>query len=133
MRVHDWVMRVDDVLRQHAGAPMDWGVSDCCLFVCDVVQAVTGDDKAKDLRGKYKSPLGAEKVLARLGGLREACNARFGDQIAPGLAQTGDVGLIEVDGGPALVVDVGGYWVGRADVGVAIVDASKVVCAWRCE
>lgn len=44
----------------------EWGRRDCCLTVADAVQAMTGQDFARDLRG-YKTEKGAIKRLRKAG------------------------------------------------------------------
>jgi hypothetical protein len=44
-----------------------WGEWDCILFACAAADAITGVDKAAEYRGRYTTPIGAARILRRLG------------------------------------------------------------------
>jgi len=58
-RVENWQMKLKGYLQGRLDTPLIWGQSDCCLFVADAVQAITGTDIAKWFRGKYTTRKGA--------------------------------------------------------------------------
>jgi len=64
-----WEISLLTYLAEHESARFRWGSSDCMLFVADCVEAMTGEDVAKDLRGKYKSAKSAKKLLFALYGV----------------------------------------------------------------
>jgi len=133
-RLRDWPERLAALFAASAARPFEWGRFDCCLFAADAVQAVTGHDPAADLRGRYRSKLGAARVLGRFGGVAGVAAARAGLEVPPAMAQPGDVGLSHHQPGqPALAVWGGSAWhaVG-AGAGLVVVPASAVVRAWRC-
>ena len=43
-RLPDWQPRLQALIQARLAAPFAWGEHDCCLFVCDAVQAITGQD-----------------------------------------------------------------------------------------
>lgn len=58
-------------IRDLSLTPFQWGVNDCCLAAANFKLTTTGVDYAKDLRGKYASPLGAYRLLKKLGGMEK--------------------------------------------------------------
>ena len=114
-------------------ARFDIGQHDCCLWACDVVQAVCGYDAAHGLRGAYATEAEAQALIDVHGGLHALAAARFGIEIAPELATAGDVGLIDTDRGPALVACVGGHWLGAGAFGLVMGSTDEVLAAWRAE
>lgn len=94
-RRHDWVEQLHAALDEAAVRPFEWGVHDCCLFVADVVLAMTGEDLGAPFRGRYASARGAARALRAFGQgtIIRTMNAALGAPIAPALAQRGDVVL----------------------------------------
>lgn len=133
MRLHDWQLRLEALVNDRAHTRFEYGAHDCCMWACDVVQAVTGLDPVADLRGTYSDESGAAQVMEAGGGLEAMAAARFGVEIPPLAAAAGDVGLIEVDNMPALVACVGGAWLAASSFGVVVVPVESVISAWRCE
>ena len=76
LRYSDWEERLTMFLVGRDASPLVWGKSDCCLFSCDAVRAMTGADPAHFFRGKYDSLKGAYKILKRFagGGIEDACD-----------------------------------------------------------
>lgn len=98
-RVSDWDRRLAKVTETHLKTPSVWGESDCLLKVADAIEAVTGLDLAVTVRGKYKTELGAAKLLLKR--KYENVEAVFDDYFEPVgrlMAQRGDVVTIEEDG-----------------------------------
>ena len=129
-RLHDWQLRLEACLAERWALPFEWGKQDCCLFAADCVQAITGADWAASFRGQYDSKVSAYRMLVDAGGMEAVAAAALGEQIAPAMAQTGDIGMVE-DAGRALVVCGGGNWLGAGLDGLECVAASRVVRAWR--
>ncbi|WP_439710867.1 DUF6950 family protein [Brucella anthropi] len=96
MRNHDWEKRLVATTEAHLNTPLVWGQSDCILTVADVVDAVLGDDPAKDIRGKYKSKAGAYRLI-RQRGFKSVADvlASLFEEIPVALAQRGDLGVYE--------------------------------------
>nr|WP_278377181.1 hypothetical protein [Brucella anthropi] len=80
----------------HLYTPLVWGRSDCILTVADAVEAVLDDDPAKDIRGKYKSKVGAYRLVRQRGfkSVADVLASRF-EEIPVALAQRGDLGVYE--------------------------------------
>lgn len=124
---------LDAFLESSALRPFVDGETDCALTVADWVEAVTGIDPAAHLRGRYKTALGRERLLRKLGGLEAVmadCAARAGLQ-ETGSPGRGDIGLICLASG----VEIAGICTGRlwsmasSDGHLAI--RGEVMRAWR--
>ncbi|TPM58969.1 hypothetical protein FJ959_08835 [Mesorhizobium sp. B2-2-4] len=98
-RLPDWDRRLARVVNQHSRTPGEWGVSDCLLTVMDAVIATTGFDPAEDIRGTYKTEIGAARILRKRGftDVEQALASLF-PPVATLRAQRGDVGVVERDG-----------------------------------
>ncbi len=106
-RFEDWPTRLDEFIESRRNQPFAWGSNDCCLFACDAVLAMTGEDLAADFRRKYSDARGAIQVLRDFlkgigddAPLVEALAVRVArireiKEIAPRFAQRGDVVLFE--------------------------------------
>lgn len=129
-RHRDWQSRLQACLAERRLRAFEWGVHDCCLFVCDAVQAMTGHDPAADVRG-YRTERDAARLVKRLGGLRAIGAARFGAEIAPALAQTGDVALVVVDGRESLALCGGGHLLAPGLEQLQTLPLSSAIAAWR--
>ncbi|WGG61952.1 hypothetical protein QA414_15665 [Brucella intermedia] len=84
------------ITEAHLSTPLVWGRSDCILTAADAVDAVLGDDPAKDIRGKYKSKTGAYRLIKQRGfqSVADVLASKF-EEIPSALAQRGDLGTFE--------------------------------------
>lgn len=125
-----------------ADCRMRWGVDDCAMWVADIQAPVLGYDPAEQVRGRYKTRLGALRVTGAaglLGQLRSIARRHGWKRIAPASAKPGDTGLawtvIEVRGKqtPVLATVIcraPGWFVGRNEGGVTALRADNVAMAW---
>lgn len=60
-RLPNWATLLDQFLRQNRSRRFEYGSFDCCLFVCDCIQVMTGVDVAVKFRGRYTT---REEALA---------------------------------------------------------------------
>ena len=98
-RLPDWERRLVAVDDRHQAADFAWGECDCMLAVADAIDAVTGKDPAKRVRGRYASGFGAAKILRRRKAKSvEDVLAKHLPPIARLMAQRGDVCTVERDG-----------------------------------
>ena len=72
-RIEGWEIRLDDFIKSRQNQKFQWGVHDCCLFACDAIREITGEDIAYYFRGKYKTKDEAYLMLLAFsgGGLNE--------------------------------------------------------------
>lgn len=102
--------------------PFRWGYHDCCMFAANLYREVYGIDLAHGIRGKYRSPDGAKRVISEHGGLWKLLNSRTKEagivRVPPLQAQTGAIVLDKwdtigwtvgiFDGRQALFISAGG-------------------------
>jgi hypothetical protein len=110
-RTHTWEADLHQYLAGQLDQQFQFSVRDCCLFVCDAIQAMTGTDVAADFRGRYSTAIGAARTIKRVTGtgptVEDAAvyvTEKFGmpklDAVL--LAQRGDVVLYDSDAGTIL-------------------------------
>ena len=117
----DWPERLIEYLQEAAAKPFVWGQHDCVLFALGSAKATTGVATVDELRGKYKSAVGARREMRKRYGasnLTEAATAVQKEweveEISVLMAQRGDIVEADVisaegDNGPSLgVVDLDG-------------------------
>ena len=130
MRRADWQDRLGALIELRRRAPFEWGRVDCCLWVADAVEAMTGTDPAADIRGRYRSASGAARAMHRHGGL-EGAGARCGAPIPPLCAAEGDVGVIKTGGDDVLAICMSDYWLAVTQSGLEPFPLVDVKTAWR--
>lgn len=133
MRLHDWQSRLDVCMRDHMAEPFAWGRNDCVTFAAACVKAVTGADHIEQLRGGWFDERAAARLVRSGGGLVALAAGCLGEEIAPAMAQPGDVGITVQNGRDALCVCAGLHWHGPAAEGLATFSTDQVERAWRCE
>lgn len=107
-RFHDWPERLAAFIEARRARAFSWGRQDCALFAADAVLEMTGVDLAEGLRG-YTSASGAAKRIKKAGSMRGLASALA--EKHPGLAQRGDVVLVELEGRETFGIVAGnGYW-----------------------
>lgn len=89
---HDnWPRILEDFIESRRKTTFTWGSNDCCLFAANAVRLLTGQDFAADLRGTYKTKLGAARVLKKHGGIEDIMAKTELPEQAIDYAQRGDV------------------------------------------
>lgn len=66
-RANDWPTELANFLLTTRKTPFKWGENDCCLFAANAILAMGGNDVAKDVRGHYKTAIGARRIMKNLG------------------------------------------------------------------
>jgi len=133
-RFDDWPDRLAEFMKREQNRPFAWGESDCALFVCDCILALTGEDLAKDFRGRYTTQRGAYRVLKRIGkvsSLEELATKNLGPPIQVSYAQRGDVVSIPTSLGTALGIIVGIGAMFKSPSGLVMSDRNNCLQAWR--
>lgn len=121
-----------DFLEAMAARPFADGRHDCLLTVADWVRSVIGRDPAAPFRGRYRTVLGRERLLRRLGGMEAAMRdgaARVGLS-ATDRPVSGDVGLIRHRGQALAAIHTDGLWAVQSSAGLTVLCADAVVQAW---
>lgn len=75
----DKYKKLNEYVLDNAYKRFEWGEWDCCLFVADYLEAVTGKDYAYIFRGRYGTQKGAYKALKEQGfaNVEELCDEYF--------------------------------------------------------
>lgn len=128
MRYRDWTTKLHETIKAASERPFSWGEFDCCTFAADCCIAICGVDPAVDYRGRYKTELGAKRVLRSThGSLEAAWDASF-RRVPINLRQRGDVVLFDSEHGRCVgVVWANAIWA-ATDKGVHRVRAEPLIC-----
>jgi hypothetical protein len=145
-RTQHWATREYNAhLLQHANAPFEWGVNDCCTFAANAIQAFTAVDIADQFRGRYHDEASAFALIKTVTGKGddpktavadavEYCANRHGltEHTHPLLAKRGD--LVVVRNGTNLLAGVvhlnGKHVVSTSPSGLVRLPITAVVRAW---
>jgi uncharacterized protein DUF6950 len=115
--------------------PMQWGRDDCALWCANIVKAALGYDAAASFRGRYRTRIGARRVLGRnglAGALRAAARKHRWQRIKAGAEQTGDIGILMLAEVPVTVIcRAPGWFVGRNEQGWSAMPAKHIRIIWR--
>jgi hypothetical protein len=108
-----------------------WGQHDCVTFAADIVRTLTGGRLRDDLRGTYDSPIGALRVIRKMGaeGVGDLV-ALYLPEVAPSIARRGDI-ILASEPHEFLAVCVGRTAVGPSASGMIHVPMSQAVRAFR--
>ena len=107
-RLPDWKPRLIAWLASIARTPFEPGKHDCALFVAGAIAAMTGEDPAARFRGRYTTVRGGLRVLRAegFGDHVEMVASRL-EEVAPLMAQVGDIAVVDTPEGPALGIVAG--------------------------
>jgi hypothetical protein len=120
-------------LRDSSARKFDWVACNCGFWVCEWIAIMTGSDPVEDVRGRFKTPIGFQRFVARADG-NEAFSRRIAE--AAGLAETdepilGDVGLVATGDGATMAIKVDiKNWACKTADGIAIGPFEQIT-AWR--
>lgn len=132
----DKATQLQQFLGKRETTTFSWGGNDCALFAANWVLERTGKDYAAEFRGTYHTETGSVQALNNLGydNLTDALHQLLGQPLeAPGLAQRGDVALVDTPLGIACgVVTVNGV-LAQGYRSLKLISFSKMIAAWRIE
>ncbi len=109
MRYHDWPERLFDTISAAKRTKFGWGEHDCAIFVFDCVEAMTGVDHMKELKGKYSCRRSCDEAFERINKtktLLEFADKRL-KRVDLARAQRGDVVLLVINSIEAFGIVVG--------------------------
>ncbi len=135
MRYFDWPERLFNTINTAKKVDFSWGEQDCAIFVFDCVEAMTGVDHVKDLRGKYSCRRSCDKAFEEVKGTKTLL--AFADKclekrVDLARAQRGDVVLLVINS-----IESFGIVAGRVAVfleikkGIQTVPVKDCSYAWR--
>lgn len=130
IRPDGWELRLAEAIEAARVRAFAWGAHDCATFAFDVRRAMTGQDAAAAWRGRYRTPLGAQRQLRRMGHatFAQAATAILGPVKPAPLASRGDIVLSTGD--PAFGVCLGATCVFLLPHGLVALPLSSVAMAW---
>jgi hypothetical protein len=132
-RLPGWELGLVTAIEAARQCPFQWGVHDCATWAFDLRRDLTGgEDVAALWRGRYRTALGAERVMRRLGwrSLEALARDLLGDPLpSVRLAQRGD--LVLANTGLGLGVCLGARAAGMAPSGLVFVPHAACALAWR--
>jgi hypothetical protein len=126
----NWATLLANTITAAKERPFSWGSNDCCLFAADCALVQTGVDPALLWRGKYKTKLGATRLISRAGGLVNILDSHY-KRVNPKHASRGDLVLFDGPNGETVGVFFSGVWA-VTEIGAANVDATPKLI-WRVE
>lgn len=130
-RLEDWPTRLSEFIEARRERAFSWGDSDCCLFVCDAIEAMSGADPGARWRGLYASEKGARRVLRDNGGVAGIATLVLGQAVPAALAGRGDVVQIDTPHGEALALCLGGLIAAQGPDGIEFLDMKQAKAAWK--
>lgn len=126
-RYPDWPERLSDFIESRRHQKFKWGTQDCSMFACDSVLAITGTDIAIEQRGTYYTASGALRIIKDAGGLRNLVKL---PEKHPGLAQRGDLVLVDQDGRELLGICLGDTYASAGADGLVFRPMAEAIIAW---
>jgi hypothetical protein len=127
-RIENWPTRLDAVITAARAQPFDWRDHHCGLFVADCVEALTGVRIHAGIKKQYAT----RRAVTAARDMRKAASTHLDtSEIAPGVAQRGDVVLVSVFGFEAMGVCVGRQVACLGPAGMAFLGMEAAICAWR--
>jgi hypothetical protein len=116
-----WQCVLSKFLIENQNRPFAYGRWDCCLFVCDAIQVMTGTDIAASFRGRYSSQREARQFgsvraiaerVAQEHGMPDIpiLRANRGDIALVKRGRSHSLGLIDLNGRQILVVSAHGLY-----------------------
>ncbi len=128
-----WELRLAEAVEAARGRPFCWGQHDCAIWAFDLRRDLTGGDDVAGLwRGRYRTALGAQRVMRRLGwrSMEDAGMALLGAPLpSVSFAQRGDLVLSTT--GLGFGVCLGALAAGIAPAGLILAPIAATALAWR--
>lgn len=126
-RLPNWYSRLFNLISEKENEQFKIGTNDCTIFAADVVNAVTGVDYAEKYRGKYKT-FKAGNELLKADGFESNIDfiEKNFEEIPASFSRAGDIGLIKVKRGFAVVAIMSGFAVAVSNNGLQRYKISEV-------
>lgn len=132
-RIPGWEHHLAEAIEAARTRPFAWGQHDCATWAFDLRRDLTGgEDVAVLWRGRYRTALGAERVMRRLGwpSFEAAGRALLGPPLpSVQLARRGD--LVLAGSHPGFGICLGARAAGIAPEGLTFAPFAACALAWR--
>ena len=130
----DWRSSLSEYLESKRNDYFKYGVNDCALFAAGAIEAMTGEDIAKEYRGKYSTYIGGLRKV-RVDGYKFHYSI-FEDkltEIPVSFASFGDIGFYktELDGVYSVGVVLGHKSAVITDTGFSLIDTTDLYKTFR--
>lgn len=113
---------------------MQWGKDDCALWCANILKDALGYDGAERFRGRYRTRMGARRVLGQqglAGALRASARQHGWRRIKVGTEQVGDIGILMLDSVPVTVIcRAPGWFLARSETGWSAMPSKLVRIIW---
>jgi hypothetical protein len=113
---------------------MQWGRDDCALWCANILREALGYDGAARFRGRYRTRIGAARVLGQAGlaaALRAAARKHKWRRIRCGEEKVGDIGVLMLFDVPVTVIcRAPGWFVARNANGWSAMPSKLVRVIW---
>ncbi len=133
IRIPGWERRLAEAIEAARARPFAWGSHDCAIWAFDLRRDLTGGaDVAALWRGRYRTALGAARMMRRLGwpSLEAAGRALLGEPVpSVHLARRGD--LLLAGTGLGFGICLGARAAGIAPAGLTFAPLAACTLAWR--
>lgn len=132
-RVYNWIEQLQGAFEAAAKKPFDYGLYNCGLFAAECIDAMTGSERAAELKTQFNDEASALEFVKRYGSIKAAVSARLGEPSDRWVdARRGDVCLMPTPWGPGLGICVGVQVAMMApDSGLTHMKIDKIVAVWR--
>lgn len=130
MRIDGWETRLNEFITAHRSMPFSWGSHDCLLFATAAIEAITGKDPLRHMRGKYHTALQAARFARTFGGLEWLMTINL-KSVPVSYARAGDIVLTECMGIDSLGVCVGRMSAFPGTLGLVFLRTLDSRLAWR--
>lgn len=133
-RLPDWEQRLAAEIDAARNRAFQWGEHDCCMWVANVVLAMTGTDLALKWRGRYSDEAGAMAFAAEFGRWpwiidRAVCEERI-NRIPVSSAARGDIVLSRHNNQLQPAICIGDHLAAVGLSGLIFLPRSAGVGAW---
>ena len=90
---------VSRVMADELGKPYEYGVADCFMLGCRMIDALTGSAHSKTYGGSYDTLAGAQKALRKQGckSLSQFFLKLGLETVTPAFCRIGDLAVLEID------------------------------------
>lgn len=117
MKTEGWQKRLRDVIKKASECEFSWGRFDCVTFGYECVQAVTEDttigQRVHEMFGSWKSCRDA--ITSHKNDLSGSITKFLGEPVGASRLQMGDIGVAEIHGREAVVVNDGAQFLCPAE------------------
>ena len=127
MRLPGWEDRLNAHVMAHLSRPFRWGRTDCATFAAGAVEALTGVDLARGLRGYRTEAEGLRRARAKGFADHEAVFAAALRAVDPAMLALGDVAVVIEDGRAAMAVWAGADLRVMMPSGMGVLPAARAV------